>query len=193
LARLHRIEVVFNGGEDVLKALEVLGAVDNVEMIDFHNVIPYPEQYRAMDERARKFAAEFERITHKYERVATRTKKMYDLTQKFGVPPDTMRLPTGLENGGFEWQLENWGSSNPENVIVRKVKGDIGWYANLSFITDLGMPIKVFLKLSELCKQMSMWFVAKQTWNNIEHHMTIRQGAIQFKITRKGFPVFIGS
>ena len=188
---LYRNEIVLTGFE-VPFALDLLGYSDeNNEELNFSALIQYPEEFAELDDRAARFSYLYNRISD-YEREATRARKLYALWEDFGVPSGTIRLATGLEQGGNEWCRENWGSSGAENVWVRHVNGIVGYHANLSFVTQGGAPVFIVTELSRRFPDVGIWLIYKEAFSKWEMSIHFAEGREIFRIRSKGaFPLVI--
>jgi len=185
--RIYRNELIVIG-PDVAEVLAQLGYNKNREEIDFGRVIEYPKHFRDLDDRSAEYHFQIESIPTTFEREATRSRKLYELADKFGVKPGTLHLPSGLEQGGYQWREQNWGTShNARDVVVRIATGHLGSYANVAFTSEGGIPTKVIAKLSRDFLDYTFWFYAKESWSNWEYHMFWVVGQEKFMSRRRGF------
>jgi hypothetical protein len=79
---------------DVEAIIAKLASADGTKLIDFNNIIPYPEEFKRAD----------------------------DILQAWFDKPEEGRKQTpqpkdGYNNGGYQWRIENWGTKwNASNI-----------------------------------------------------------------------------
>lgn len=94
----------------------ILAAVqsDNSQF-DFDTLIPYPQEYRLLDERSREYS---ERLNSIVEDDPERDEKLAALAVAYGVELDTIWLQDGYNSGGYEWCIQNWGTKWSASEVV---------------------------------------------------------------------------
>lgn len=98
-------------GPNVQKVLETIRSDaaerEDARILDFNRIIPYPEEYRALDQRAHEYEQKLNAITtDDPERQA----KLEALGAEYGVEPGTPWLKDGYNSGGYDWCCESWGT-----------------------------------------------------------------------------------
>ena len=96
-------------GPDVNKVLETMRskAIDDQDMriLDFNKIIPYPQIYRDMDKRAEEYRIKLNAIASDDPE---RKEKLEALGAEYGVEPGAPWIKDGYNSGGYEWACENW-------------------------------------------------------------------------------------
>lgn len=111
---------------DVTAVLALVGADQSPPKFDFSAVIPYPEQFRILDDEHKALEAELGSYF-----AASRA-----MTEKHGVSD-------GYNNGGYEWCLENWGTKwSAYDVARRDYRGCV-----VTFQTPWRAPVKLIAAL----------------------------------------------
>ncbi|MBV6390956.1 MAG: hypothetical protein KPEEDBHJ_00160 [Anaerolineales bacterium] len=96
-------------GPDVKAVLEAIRSDDihdqDLRLLDFNRIIPYPQIYRDMDKRAEEYREKFANIeTDDPER----QQKLEALGAEYGVEPGTPWIKDGYNSGGYEWCCSMW-------------------------------------------------------------------------------------
>ena len=96
-------------GPDVQKILETIrsqsGEDEDVRILDFNKIIPYPQIYRDMDRRAEEYREKLATIT---QDDPDRKQKLEVLGIEYGAEPSTPWIKDGYNSGGYEWCCDNW-------------------------------------------------------------------------------------
>lgn len=104
---------------------------------DFNSIIPYPEKYKKLDERA-------SLINNMLNDMSLEEQKKY--TYKHGYAKD------GYNQGGYEWCINNWDTKwNALRVDLLPRKTALSY----QFDTAWSPPIKVIAKAAELFPQLT--------------------------------------
>ena len=97
-------------GPDVNKVLEAIRSESihdqDMRILDFNKIIPYPQIYRDLDKRAEEYREKFADIENDDPE---RKQKLEALGAEYGVEPGTPWLKDGYNSGGYEWCCDNWG------------------------------------------------------------------------------------
>ena len=98
-------------GPDVQKVLNAIrseGCEDeDARLLDFDRILPYPKQYKELDERAHEYQQKLSAIgCEDPERQA----KLNALAAEYGVEPGAPWLKNGFNSGGYEWTCDHWGT-----------------------------------------------------------------------------------
>lgn len=96
-------------GPNIQKVLEKIRSHsrkdDDVCILDFDKIIPYPKIYRELDQRAQEYENKLAAIP---KDDPERNKKLLSLATEYGVEPATLWIKNGYNSGGYEWCCENW-------------------------------------------------------------------------------------
>lgn len=98
-------------GPDVQKVLNAIRsescADEDACILDFDRIIPYPKQYRELDQRAHDYQQKSFAID---KDDPGRQNKLDALAAEYGVEPGIPWLKDGFNSGGYEWCCGNWGT-----------------------------------------------------------------------------------
>jgi len=105
-------------GPDVNKVLEAIRSDSihdqDMRILDFNRIIPYPQIYRDMDKRAEEYREKLHAIA---KDDPERQQKLEALGAEYGVESGTPWLKDGYNSGGYEWCCDAWGTKwQPCNV-----------------------------------------------------------------------------
>ena len=96
-------------GPDVSRVLKAIHSEfsddEDARVIDFDRIIPYPQHFKDLDQRARDYEQKFRAIANNDPE---RQEKLNALASEYGVEPGTMHLKDGFNSGGYEWRCEHW-------------------------------------------------------------------------------------
>ncbi|PWB71532.1 MAG: hypothetical protein C3F07_13930 [Anaerolineales bacterium] len=96
-------------GPDVNKILETIrsqsGEDEDVRILDFNTIIPYPQIYRDMDKRAEEYREKLHAIANDDPQ---RKQKLEALGAEYGVEPGAPWIKDGFNSGGYEWCCDFW-------------------------------------------------------------------------------------
>lgn len=96
-------------GPDVRKVLSAIcsesSADEDARTLDFDRIIPYPQIYKELDQRAREYQQKLFAIE---KDDLERQGKLNALAAEYEVEPGTPWLKDGFNSGGYEWRCENW-------------------------------------------------------------------------------------
>lgn len=96
-------------GPDVNKVLETIrsesGEDEDIRILDFNKIIPYPQIYRDLDRRAEEYREKLHAIA---KDDPERKAKLEALGAEYGVEPGAPWIKDGFNSGGYEWRCENW-------------------------------------------------------------------------------------
>ncbi|MBV6394133.1 MAG: hypothetical protein KPEEDBHJ_03381 [Anaerolineales bacterium] len=96
-------------GPDVKAVLEAIRSDDihdqDLRLLDFNRIIPYPQIYRDMDKRAEEYREKFADIENDDPE---RQQKLAALGAEYGVEPSTPWIQDGYNSGGYEWACDQW-------------------------------------------------------------------------------------
>ena len=96
-------------GPDVRRVLEAIRAEstddEEARVIDFDRIIPYPQQFKDLDQRARDYG---ERLRAIANNDPERQDKLNALAAEYGVEPGATHVKDGFNCGGYEWRCEHW-------------------------------------------------------------------------------------
>lgn len=96
-------------GPDVQRVLETIRSDaaerEDARILDFNKIIPYPEEYRALDQRAHEYEQKLNAIATDDPERETR---LAVLGVEYGVEPGTPGLKDGYNSGGYDWCCNNW-------------------------------------------------------------------------------------
>jgi hypothetical protein len=96
-------------GPNVRRVLETICAEpsndEDTGLIDFDRIIPYPQHFKDLDQRARDYGEKFRAIANTDPE---RQEKLNALAAEYGVEPGTTHLKDGFNSGGYEWRCEHW-------------------------------------------------------------------------------------
>ena len=106
---------------DVDAFLELVGMNREVPTFDFESVLPYPENFKALDDERREL-----------EKELGWSKASKEMLSRHGVAD-------GYNSGGYEWCIANWGTKwNASDVVRRDYVGPC-----VTFQTAWGPPTNV--------------------------------------------------
>ena len=98
-------------GPDVQKVLNAIRSQssedEDCRILDFDKIIPYPEMYKELDQRAHEYRQKLSAIT---KDDPERQSKLNSLAAEYGVEPGTPWLKDGYNSGGYEWTCDHWGT-----------------------------------------------------------------------------------
>jgi hypothetical protein len=96
-------------GPEVHKVLEAIRSetIDDQDLriLDFNRIIPYPQMYRDMDKRAGEYQEKLAAIAKDDPQ---RKGKLEALGAEYGVEPGAPWIKDGFNSGGYEWCCDNW-------------------------------------------------------------------------------------
>ncbi len=96
-------------GPDVKAVLEAIRSDDihdqDLRLLDFNRIIPYPQIYRDMDKRAEEYREKFANIENDDPE---RQQKLEALGAEYGIEPGTPWIKDGYNSGGYEWCCDQW-------------------------------------------------------------------------------------
>ena len=96
-------------GPNVNKVLAAIRSetIDDQDMriLDFNRIIPYPQIYRDMDKHAEEYQEKLHAIANDDPE---RQQKLEALGAEYGVEPGTPWIKDGYNSGGYEWCCEFW-------------------------------------------------------------------------------------
>jgi len=137
-------------GPDVQKVLDAIrsnGVEDqDARILDFDRIIPYPKQYKELDQCAHEYQQKRFAIGNDDP---DRNTKLDVLAAEYGVEPGIPWLMDGFNSGGYEWRIDNWNTK---------------WNATGVSLTTGNNS------MDHACKQVQCSYC--QTTHNIEH-MTV--------------------
>lgn len=98
-------------GPNVQKVLNAIRseAQDNEDarLLDFDRIIPYPPEYKELDERAHKYGEKFRAIDRDDPH---RQSKLEALAAEYDTEPGAPSIKSGFNSGGYEWRWSHWGT-----------------------------------------------------------------------------------
>lgn len=129
-------------GEDVSQVLAFISNTEDknedASVFDFNKVIPYPQEFRELDEKAERFHQEMMDAKSKPEQKAIR--------EKWGLGENEF-FKDGYNSGGYEWCNENWDTK--WNAIHPKISRNDKEIAVLNFDTAWSPPCTVIDQLAK--------------------------------------------
>jgi hypothetical protein len=113
-------------GPDVQKILNAIRSDDkddeDARLLDFNTIIPYPQAYKEMDQRAREYREKFFAIA---QDDPERGQKLEALAAEYGVEPGSPWIKDGYNSGGYDWCCDNWATKwNATRVHLTTRKDD---------------------------------------------------------------------
>ena len=132
---------------------------DGKSLFDFDRIIPYPAEWRKMDEAA---------VEWRNKSAAYVGKPFAQVLSEIGPRPED-----AYNHGGYEWCLENWGTK--WNAIKPKIVENRQWRTIIKFKTAWAPPLPVIDKLAEMFPtidfmleyyERGMEFCGSTFWNN---------------------------
>lgn len=98
-------------GPDVQKVLDAIRSEqsddNDARILDFDRIIPYPKQYKELDQRAHEYQQKLFAIGREDPE---RQAKLNTLAAEYGVEPGAPWLKDGFNSGGYEWCCNHWGT-----------------------------------------------------------------------------------
>lgn len=113
---------------------------------DFNNLIPYPEEYRQLDELSWEYSRQFNAIADDDPR---RDEKLAALAHEFGVKHGEPWLRDGYNSGGYEWCCDHWATKWNSSQIVVETNPDEPRSAVIHFDTAWCPPLPVIRVLAK--------------------------------------------
>jgi hypothetical protein len=168
--------------DDVNRFLDHIKGEETV--FDFGAIIPYPENFKQMDEMARAFEKEIYAVS---KDDPEREKKWKDIRAAYSAPEGCFWLRDGYNAGGYDWCINNWGTKwGALNAVVQTGDGS----AMLHFETAWNPPLPVIKKAAALFPQLyfeiayfecGMEFCGIATYDEVElsnerYHYSGRRG-----------------
>lgn len=96
-------------GPEVQKVLETIRSRseedEDMRILDFNQIIPYPNLFREIDQRAHDYNQKHTAIPKDDPQ---RDQKLIALARAYDVEPGTPWIKDGYNSGGYEWCCENW-------------------------------------------------------------------------------------
>ncbi|MCL4273164.1 MAG: hypothetical protein KJZ77_04775 [Anaerolineales bacterium] len=112
-------------GPDVNKVLEAIRSDSpddqDLHILDFNTIIPYPQIYRDMDRRAEEYREKLHAIANNDPE---RRQKLEALGAEYGVEPGTPWIKDGFNSGGYEWCCDNWMTKWPATRVHLTTRAD---------------------------------------------------------------------
>ena len=98
-------------GPDVQKVLTAIRSEahddEDARLLDFDRIIPYPEPYRALDQRAHEYQEKLRAIA---KDDPDRQSKLETLAAEYDAEPGAPWIKDGFNSGGYEWCWSHWGT-----------------------------------------------------------------------------------
>jgi len=93
--------------EDIKRFKEFAGSEEN-ECLDANKFIPYPEEYKKQDEIVRNMREKEDALREMadYNKMDSYQQRYFD----FKNPRNSWNMKDGYNSGGYEWNINNWGS-----------------------------------------------------------------------------------
>jgi hypothetical protein len=112
-------------GPDVQKVLNAIRSEahedEDARLLDFDKIILYPEQYRALDQRAHEYQEKLRAID---KDDPDRQSKLETLAAEYDAEPGAPWIKDGFNSGGYEWTCSNWGTKwNATHVSITQRNG----------------------------------------------------------------------
>ena len=112
-------------GPDVQKVLTAIRSEahddEDARLLDFDRIIPYPEPYRALDQRAHEYQEKLRAID---KNDPDRQAKLEALATEYDVEPGAPWIKDGFNSGGYEWCCDQWGTKwNATHVTLTMRNG----------------------------------------------------------------------
>jgi hypothetical protein len=108
-------------GPDVQKILNAIRSDDkddeDARLFDFNTIIPYPQAYREMDQRAREYREKFFAIAQDNPE---RGQKLEALAAEYGVEPGSPWIKDGYNSGGYDWCCDEWGCYDDQTQVLTR-------------------------------------------------------------------------
>jgi len=94
-------------GPDVQKVLTAIRSEsdEDARILDFNRIIPYPQQYKELDQRSNEYQEKFLAIE---KDDPDRQSKLEALAAEYGVEPGAPWIKDGYNSGGYEWTCDHW-------------------------------------------------------------------------------------
>lgn len=132
-------------GKEVKNVLKFIDNEANDTVIDFDRIIPYPKEYKELDEKAEAYRRDLGKANKSWFKkfALARVCKKYNVEK-----PDYFAFKDGFNSGGYEWCIENWGTKwDAKNSVLM---GDSEEEAMITFDTAWSPPLPVIKRLSEI-------------------------------------------
>lgn len=98
-------------GPEVQKVLAAIRSpedeYEDERLLDFDRIIPYPEEFKALDRRNQEYQQKLSAIN---KEDPERAAKLSTLAAEYGAEPGAFWLKDGFNSGGYEWCINNWGT-----------------------------------------------------------------------------------
>jgi len=111
-------------GPDVQKVLSAIRSEahedEDARLLDFDKIIPYPEQYRELDQRAHEYQEKLRAID---KDDPDRQSKLETLAAEYDAEPGAPWIKDGFNSGGYEWCWNRWGCYDEKTEVLTKA----GW------------------------------------------------------------------
>ncbi|MBI5933824.1 MAG: hypothetical protein HY867_08960 [Chloroflexi bacterium] len=107
-------------GPDVQKVLNAIRSEahddEDARLLDFDKIIPYPREYRELDQRAHEYQEKLRAID---KNDPNRQSQLEALAAEYDAEPGAPWIKDGFNSGGYEWCCEFWGSKwQPAHVSL---------------------------------------------------------------------------
>jgi len=136
-------------GPDIQKVLNAIRSVnpldEDTQILDFDRIIPYPDEFKALDLRNVEYQGKFYAIDSDDP---ARQAKLETLGAEYGVEPGTPWLKDGYNSGGYDWCCDQWGTKWNASHPTLELRPDGS--AFIAFDTAWSPPIPVIEKLAEM-------------------------------------------
>ncbi len=135
-------------GNNVSEVLEFIASQndsdEDTRVFDFDKVIPYPDNFKALDAKAAEFQKEMMAVHSDNPEFDSAQREQIRI--KYGVELGSF-FKDGFNSGGYEWCIENWGAKwNACRVSILERSADV---AKISFDTAWSPPVKVIYALAK--------------------------------------------
>ena len=112
-------------GPDVQKVLNAIRSEahddEDARLLDFDKIIPYPEPYRALDQRAHEYQEKLRAID---KNDPDQQSKLEALAAEYDAEPGAPWIKDGFNSGGYEWCCDQWGTKwNATHVTLTMRNG----------------------------------------------------------------------
>jgi hypothetical protein len=112
-------------GPDVQKVLHAICSEahddEDARLLDFDRIIPYPRQYRELDQHAHEYQEKLRAIA---QDDPERKTKLEVLAAEYDAEPGAPWIKDGFNSGGYEWTCSNWGTKwNAAHVTLTTRNG----------------------------------------------------------------------
>ncbi|MCZ2076163.1 MAG: hypothetical protein LC130_14320, partial [Bryobacterales bacterium] len=107
-------------GPDVQKVLNATRSEaqddEDARLLDFDRIIPYPREYKELDQRAHEYQEKFQAIARDDPE---RQSKLEALAAEYDAEPGAPWIKDGFNSGGYEWCWSHWGTKwQPAHVSL---------------------------------------------------------------------------